>query len=75
MRAAIDQTDGLVYSSAVLADLLESGMEREKAYRAVQAAANRTVASGDDFAASLRPSQCWPGSFGPSVSWPIMMSS
>jgi adenylosuccinate lyase len=48
MRAAIDHTRGSIYSSAVLADLLENGMEREKAYRAVQAAA-----SADDFAAAL----------------------
>ncbi|HET9895085.1 MAG TPA: adenylosuccinate lyase [Streptosporangiaceae bacterium] len=53
MRAAIDQTNGLVYSSAVLADLLEGGVERERAYRAIQAAANRTIESGEDFAATL----------------------
>jgi adenylosuccinate lyase len=53
MRAAIDHTKGLVFSSAVLADLLESGVEREKAYRAVQAAANRTIESGDDFGTML----------------------
>jgi adenylosuccinate lyase len=54
MRAGIDHTRGLVYSSAVLADLLEDGMEREKAYRAVQAAANRTARSGDDFGDALK---------------------
>ncbi len=53
MRAAIDHTNGLVFSSAVLADLLENGVEREKAYRIVQAAANRTIESGDDFGAML----------------------
>ncbi len=53
MRAAIDQSDGLVYSSAVLSDLLEAGMERERAYRVVQAAANRTIESGEDFGALL----------------------
>ncbi|MFJ6797917.1 adenylosuccinate lyase [Streptomyces sp. NPDC091268] len=53
MAAHIDQTDGLVYSSAVLADLLQGGMEREKAYRAVQAAANHTLASGEHFATTL----------------------
>ncbi|MFD5869464.1 MULTISPECIES: adenylosuccinate lyase [Actinomycetes] len=53
MAEHIDQTDGLVYSSAVLADLLQGGMEREKAYRAVQAAANSTIASGEHFSSTL----------------------
>jgi adenylosuccinate lyase len=53
MRAAVDRTNGLVYSSAVLADLLESGAEREGSYRLVQAAANRSVSSGDDFGTLL----------------------
>jgi adenylosuccinate lyase len=54
MRGAIDQTNGLAYSSAVLADLLEDGTERERAYRAVQAAANGAIAAGEDFEARLR---------------------
>ncbi|MEU4068019.1 adenylosuccinate lyase [Streptomyces wedmorensis] len=49
MRSAIDQTNGLAYSSAVLADLLESGSEREKTYRMIQDAAN-----GEDFFTLLR---------------------
>jgi adenylosuccinate lyase len=49
MRAAIDQTNGLVFSSAVLADLLENGVEREKAYRTIQVAANNAIESDDDF--------------------------
>lgn len=53
MRAHIEQTGGLVHSSAVLADLLGQGVERERAYRSVQAAANRTIATGESFAASL----------------------
>ena len=53
MRAAIGQTNGLAYSSAVLADLLESGTERERAYRAVQAAANGAIRAGGDFATLL----------------------
>jgi adenylosuccinate lyase len=53
MRAAVDHTRGLVFSSAVLADLLEDGVEREKAYRAVQGAAARTAATGHHFAATL----------------------
>jgi adenylosuccinate lyase len=54
MRAAIDQTNGLAYSSAVLADLLAAGTERERAYRAVQAAANRAVFADEDFVTLLR---------------------
>jgi adenylosuccinate lyase len=53
MRAHIDHTDGLIYSSSVLAELLGKGMEREAAYRGVQAAANRTIATGEHFSASL----------------------
>ncbi|MGW2835093.1 adenylosuccinate lyase [Streptomyces sp. NPDC001286] len=53
MRAHIDHTDGLLYSSSVLADLLGEGTERELAYRSVQAAANHTLATGEHFAASL----------------------
>ncbi|MGW2616977.1 adenylosuccinate lyase [Streptomyces sp. NPDC001500] len=53
MRAHVDQTDGLVYSSAVLAELLGDGMERERAYRSVQAAAGHTLATGEHFGASL----------------------
>lgn len=54
MRAAIDQTNGLAYSSLVLADLLESGSEREGAYRQVQAAADDAIASGSDLTTLLR---------------------
>jgi len=53
MRAAVDHTKGLVFSSIALADLLADGVEREKAYRLVQEAANRTAASGEDFRALL----------------------
>ncbi|MCT2588449.1 adenylosuccinate lyase [Streptomyces sp. N2-109] len=53
MRANIGHTHGLVYSSAVLAELLGGGTEREKAYRAVQAAANRTAARGEEFQDTL----------------------
>ncbi|MFD4548014.1 adenylosuccinate lyase [Streptomyces sp. NPDC058466] len=49
MRDAIDQTNGLAYSSAVLADLLEGGSERERTYRMIQDAAN-----GEDFLTLLR---------------------
>jgi adenylosuccinate lyase len=65
MRAAIDYTHGLVFSSAVLADLLRRGMEREKAYRVVQAAADRVTASGADFGAALRQEGIEPGPLRP----------
>ena len=45
MREAVGLTGGLVLSSAVLADLLETGHERERAYRAVQAAATESLGS------------------------------
>ncbi|WP_256512779.1 adenylosuccinate lyase [Actinoallomurus soli] len=54
MRAAIDQTNGLAYSSAVLADLLEGGTERERAYRAIQAAANGAISGDGDLGTLLR---------------------
>jgi adenylosuccinate lyase len=54
MRGAIDQTNGLAYSSAVLADLLADGTEREKAYRAIQAAANGAITGGADFGTLLK---------------------
>jgi adenylosuccinate lyase len=53
MRAGVEHTDGLVYSSSVLADLLRTTVERDKAYRMVQAAADRTVASGRHFGETL----------------------
>lgn len=61
MRGAIEQSNGLAYSSAVLTDLLEGGTERERAYRAVQAAANGAAhgsngsnGSGKDFGTLLK---------------------
>ncbi|TMQ92009.1 adenylosuccinate lyase [Actinomadura soli] len=54
MRAALDSGSGLVHSSAVLAALLEKGMEREKAYRLVQAAADETARTGEHLAVTLR---------------------
>ena len=54
MRAAVDTTQGVVYSSIVLADLLRDGVEREKAYRLVQAAATRCAVAGGNFGAALR---------------------
>lgn len=65
MRAAVDLTGGLVYSSAVLADLLEAGTEREHAYQAVQAAANGALSGGGDFGALLRAGGIEPGPLRP----------
>jgi adenylosuccinate lyase len=54
MRSNLDHTGGLIYSSAVLDELLEEGEDREKAYRAVQVAATRAAESGLDFADALK---------------------
>src|SRR6185437_9255941 len=54
MRDAVHATNGLVFSSAVLAELTSDGVEREHAYRTVQAAANRSAASGADFGQVLQ---------------------
>lgn len=56
MRANVDYTHGLVQSSAVLADVLASGAEREAAYRAIQLAANRSAESGSEFGIELQKS-------------------
>ncbi|MFE9258758.1 adenylosuccinate lyase [Streptomyces sp. NPDC006879] len=53
MRENLGATRGLLWSSAVLASLLENGMEREQAYRGVQAAANLTLTEGIDFESAL----------------------
>jgi adenylosuccinate lyase len=65
MRANIDQTNGLVYSSVVLADLLAAGVEREKAYRMIQAAADHTAVSGESFGAVLADEDVDAGSLRP----------
>ena len=44
MRANLESTGGLVYTSAVLLDLVRSGLSREDAYALVQAAAMETWA-------------------------------
>ncbi len=54
MRATVDGNGGVVYSSAVLVDLLAGGTERERAYRSVQAAANGAATGDGDFATLLR---------------------
>ena len=54
MRANLDVTDGLMYSSAVLLELVSAGMSREDAYALIQAAAMETWASGTPFRDTLR---------------------
>jgi adenylosuccinate lyase len=54
MRANLDATGGLIYSSAVLLELVESGLSREDAYSITQAAAMETWSSGVPFRETLR---------------------
>jgi adenylosuccinate lyase len=54
MRANLDSTGGLVYTSAVLLDLVDCGLSREDAYALVQAAAMETWDTGTPFRAALR---------------------
>jgi adenylosuccinate lyase len=54
MRATLESTGGLVYTSAVLLDLVRSGLSREDAYTLVQAAAMETWAGGPPFREALR---------------------
>jgi adenylosuccinate lyase len=54
MRANLDLTGGLIYSSAVLLELVSGGMSREDAYALVQAAAMQTWNSGTPLRETLR---------------------
>src|SRR5690242_17796687 len=54
MRSNLDITGGLMYSSAVLLELVSAGMSREDAYALVQAAALQTWDSGAPFRDTLR---------------------
>ncbi|HEY2267142.1 MAG TPA: adenylosuccinate lyase [Streptosporangiaceae bacterium] len=54
MRANLDVTGGLLYSSAVLLELVSAGMSREDAYALIQAAAMETWESGTPFRDTLR---------------------
>ncbi len=54
MRANMDATHGLIFTSAVLLDLVAAGMSREDAYAMVQAAAMDTYQSGTPFLQTLR---------------------
>src|SRR5690242_4602303 len=52
MRANLESTGGLIYSSAVLLELVEAGMSREDAYALVQQAAMDTWDTGEPFRAT-----------------------
>ena len=54
MRENLDLTHGLIYTSAVLLELVAAGMSREGAYALVQAAAMDTFGSGAPFRQTLR---------------------
>jgi adenylosuccinate lyase len=54
MRANLESTGGLIYTSAVLLDLVEAGLSREDAYALVQGAAMRTWETGVPFRETLR---------------------
>jgi adenylosuccinate lyase len=54
MRANLESTGGLIYTSSVLLELVESGMSREDAYALVQSAAMDTWNSGAPFRSTLR---------------------
>jgi adenylosuccinate lyase len=53
MRSNLDSTGGLVYTSAVLLDLVDSGLSREDAYALVQRAAMSTWDTGVPFRETL----------------------
>jgi len=53
MRANLEATGGLIYSSAVLLELVEEGMSREDAYSLVQQAAMATWETGTPFRETL----------------------
>jgi adenylosuccinate lyase len=54
MRANLDATGGLIYTSAVLLELVESGLAREDAYTITQSAAMETWSTGVPFRETLR---------------------
>lgn len=54
MRANLDATHGLIYSSTVVSELLETGASREDVYALVQAAAMRTWEEDVPFRETLR---------------------
>jgi adenylosuccinate lyase len=54
MRANLDLTGGLIYTSSVLLALVSAGMSREDAYALVQATAMETWETGTPFRETLR---------------------
>ena len=54
MRANLDSTGGLIYTSSVLLELVRAGMSRENAYALVQAAAMTAWDTGTGFREALR---------------------
>ncbi|HEX7354711.1 MAG TPA: adenylosuccinate lyase [Mycobacteriales bacterium] len=54
MRANLDASGGLIYTSAVLLELVESGLSREDAYALTQRAAMQTWETGVPFRETLR---------------------
>jgi adenylosuccinate lyase len=54
MRANLDSSHGLIYSSAVLLQLVSAGMSREDAYALVQGAAMDSIACGTPLRDALR---------------------
>jgi adenylosuccinate lyase len=54
MRANLESTGGLIYTSSVLLELVEGGQSREGAYALVQSAAMQTWQTGTPFRETLR---------------------
>lgn len=54
MKANLESSGGLIYTSAVLLELIEDGMSREDAYALVQTAAMQTWEGGTPFRETLR---------------------
>jgi adenylosuccinate lyase len=54
MRANLESTGGLIYTSAVLLELVGGGLSREDAYALTQAAAMQTWSTGTPFRETLR---------------------
>src|SRR4051794_31345383 len=54
MRANLESTGGLIYTSSVLLELVEGGQSREGAYALVQGAAMETWQTGTPFRETLR---------------------
>jgi adenylosuccinate lyase len=54
MRDNLDLTGGLIYTSSVLLEVVESGLSREDAYALVQGAAMETWNTGTPFRETLR---------------------